>query len=73
MGTINYHTSDYITLGVNIDEVEEYNAFYYGEHGDKREVDYNSVQTDIEIMFEDIENTLSNYNLHYFHITIKPG
>lgn len=73
MGTVNYHTSDYITLGVNIDEVEEYNATYYGEHGDRREVDYNGAQIDIEIMLEDIKNELDNYNLYYFHVKIEPG
>ena len=33
MGTINYHTSDYITLGVNLNTIDEIDHdFFVGEN-----------------------------------------
>lgn len=75
MGTINYNTSDYITLGLKpysnydlendtelIKELEE-----YGE----------SVEDYIQRCYEDdyynIEHELKKHSFYYFHIAIQPG
>jgi hypothetical protein len=57
MGTINYFTSDYITIGYNlnnIDDIEIYSDF---------------IQDD----FDNVQELLKDYNFYYFHVTIKPG
>ena len=72
MGTINYSTSDYITLGVNPDAIREFNT-WYGFEGEILEADENSARIDIELILEDVQNELDKYNLHYYHIATKPG
>lgn len=75
MGTINYNTSDYITLGLKpysnydlendtelIKELEE-----YGESVE----DY--MQRCYEDDYSNIEYELKKYNFYYFHVEIEPG
>lgn len=70
MGAINYATSDYITLGVNISELEDMNTTYFGE---REELDRNSIEVDLDIMREDVEAELEKYDFWFYHVTIKPG
>ena len=59
MGTINYKTSEYITLGYNCDDIdnEELNDYYYT----------------IEDNYNQIRWLLDKYRFTYFHITVEPG
>ena len=63
MGTINYFTSDYITLGVNIDN-------FRGDFDDGEKAFDDDFITDL---YDDVENALSGENFYYFHVAIKPG
>ena len=58
MGTINYKTSDYITLGYNLDDLDRDDDFYFD---------------DIQYEFDEISAILKNEPFYYFHITIEPG
>jgi hypothetical protein len=58
MGTINYCTSDYITLGYNTNNIDYDDDFYY---------------EDINYEFDEIAALLKNEYFYYFHITLKPG
>ena len=57
MGTINYKTSDYITLGVNCNSLQN------------TEEELWELQAD----FEDIQEIISKEYFHYFHIKVDPG
>lgn len=61
MGTINYFTSDYITIGYDLSNVDyseqEYNDFLYWMQDD----------------YYQIEHILNNERFDYFDIEIKPG
>lgn len=58
MGTINYKTSDYITLGYNTNNINYDDDFYYD---------------DINYEYDEIVALLKNEYFYYFHITLKPG
>lgn len=58
MGTINYFTSDYITLGYNTNNINYDDDFYYD---------------DINYEFDEIAALLKNEFFYYFNITLKPG
>ncbi|MBR4123761.1 MAG: hypothetical protein IKT93_05025 [Clostridia bacterium] len=58
MGTINYFTSDYITLGYNTNNINYDDEFY---------------SDDINFEFDEIAAILRNEFFYYFHITLKPG
>lgn len=58
MGTINYKTSDYITLGYNTHNIDYDNEFY---------------SDDINFEYDEINAILQNDFFYYFHITLKPG
>ena len=58
MGTINYGTSDYITIGYNCSDLDYNDPFYY-----------ESIQDD----FVELTYILGNYNFYYFHVVIKSG
>lgn len=83
MGTINYFTSDYITMGINplsSYELKKDDAFMeemkedVKEHGGTIE---QAIDDYIMRTYEDdkanIESILKEYDLHYYHIVIKPG
>ena len=58
MGAINYKTSDYITLGYNINIVD---------YDDKDNDEF------INEEYEGIEELLKQENFYYFHIVLEPG
>lgn len=58
MGAINYGKSDYISIGLNVSELE------YDESG------FHPYDT---LMKEFVESRLDELNNYYFHIVIKPG
>lgn len=58
MGTINYKTSDFITLGYNCSDIN-YDDEFYSE--------------DINFEYDEISAILRNEFFYYFHITIEPG
>lgn len=80
MGTINYTTSDYITLGIkpydiddfknDLDFIEEMTDLY-GEVSDNLIYDYINDLVDDDRA--NVEYALDKWNFYYFHITIEPG
>ena len=58
MGTINYKTSDYITLGYNTHNINYEDKFY---------------SDDIQFEFDKISAILKNECFNYFYITLEPG
>jgi hypothetical protein len=58
MGTINYATSDYITIGFNCD-------YDYIDEWEK--------ETDLAVTYEIINELLEKYNFYYYHVTLEPG
>lgn len=58
MGTINYKTSDYITLGYYTNNIDYEEEFY---------------SDDIQFEFDEINAILEKESFYYFHITLKPG
>lgn len=58
MGTINYKTSDYITLGYNTNDIDYEDDFYFD---------------DIECEYDEIKAILKKERFYYYHITIEPG
>jgi hypothetical protein len=58
MGTINYHTSDYITVGYNLNFVDYEDEFY------------NEIITDY---YEQVKYRLEQEDFYYFHVALKPG
>ena len=86
MGSINYFTSDYITLGVKPYDTNDYikdNDFmdFIREEWNVNTEDENevlkAVNEQININYEaDSENAksiLNKYNFYYFHVVLKPG
>lgn len=69
MGAINYFTSDYITMGVNI------NDLYDGiEEEFDDDFDRNLYIADyINDLYDDIENMLLEENFYYFNVRLCPG
>lgn len=83
MGTVNYYTSDYITLGLRLyDSWELENDLEFMEEI-KNEVDEyggtieNAIADYIEDCYscdyENIKTELEKHNFHYYHIAIKAG
>ena len=83
MGTVNYGTSDYITLGIEplssydlehdaafMEEIEQEIA-EYGGTVDEAINDYINGCMDAD--FSNIRNELDKHTFHYFHIVIKSG
>lgn len=58
MGAVNYFTSDYITIGYNINNVNYDDEFY---------------TEDIEWSYNEINEILKNEHFYYFNVTLKPG
>ena len=58
MGTINYKTSDYITLGYNTHNIDYEDEFYLD---------------DVNFEYDGINALLKDASFYYFHITLKPG
>lgn len=86
MGTINYFTSDYITLGVKPYDANDYikdNDFmnFIREEWNVNTEDENEmltavneqISTDYEADWENAESILNKYDFYYFHVVLKPG
>jgi hypothetical protein len=58
MGTINYKTSDFITIGYNCNNIDYEEEFY------------NDI---IQDYFDIIAGNLKNEFFYYFHVTLEPG
>lgn len=58
MGTINYKTSDFITLGYNCNNIDYEDKFYH-------EI--------IQDYFDQIAYRLKQERFYYFHVAIEPG
>lgn len=58
MGTINYKTSEYITIGYNCNNIDYDDEFY------------NDIINDY---YDQTCYTLKKYNFYYFDVTIEPG
>ena len=66
MGTINYGTSEYITIGL-----EPYNTDdYIFEDGN---VDYDAMSTDYDCDIKNVQFIMDKYNFSFFDINIKYG
>lgn len=59
MGTINYKTSDYITIGYNCNNID------YDEYEWSSET--------IKEYYTSIKQILKDYNFYYFHVVADPG
>lgn len=59
MGTINYRTSNYITIGYNCNNID-YEEYEW------------SIET-IEELYNTINEILKNNRFYYFHVTLQPG
>ena len=83
MGTFNYFTSDYITMGLkpyyasdlenDHDFMEELQKEVDEYGGTIEEALNNYISACYESDCENIECELNKYNFQYYHITIKPG
>lgn len=58
MGTINYKTSDFITIGYNCNYIDYDDEFY------------NNL---IQDYYEQVIYTLKKYDFYYFRVTVEPG
>ena len=83
MGTINYRTSDYITLGIkpysfiefekDEDFMREMQAQADEFGGTVEEELYEYIAQCYEDDVMNIESILDKYSFYYFHVTIEPG
>lgn len=65
MGTINYKTSDYITIGYNCDwDPADFDSW---EDMDREK------QIDIDDMFYHLRHMLERERFYYFHVCLEPG
>ena len=58
MGTINYKTSDFITIGYNCDYIDYDDEFYSDL---------------IQEYFDQAATARARYDFYYFHVSIEPG
>lgn len=58
MGTINYKTSDFITIGYNCNNIDYEDDFCYD---------------DINIIYDELQARLNTYNFYYFNVRLEPG
>lgn len=66
MGTVNYATSDYITIGLKPYDYEDFED----ENGN---INYDMMNDYYQNDYNNIEAILNKYDFHYFHVVIKPG
>ena len=65
MGTINYGTSDYITIGYNLNWDDSEFETWESMEDEK--------QLDIENMYTNIRAILNKYDFTFYHVAIEPG
>lgn len=58
MGTINYKTSDFVTIGYNCNFIDYEDEFY---------------QDFISDYYDQVKYTLEKESFYYFHVTLEPG
>lgn len=58
MGTINYKTSDYITIAYDTRNIDYSDDFY---------------SDDIQYCFDALAGKLTNEHFYYFHVSLEPG
>ena len=83
MGTINYFTSDYITLGLRpYDRYDLENDHDFMEELQREVDEYGGtlesaldiyINDSYECDYDNIKTELEKHCFHYYHITIKPG
>lgn len=83
MGTVNYFTSDYITMGLrpyDSEEFEKNSEFIEEMHRECEEYGgtiENAIADYIEECYscdyENVKTEIEKHNFHYFHIAIMPG
>lgn len=66
MGTINYYTSDYVTLGYDL-------SYDFSEDFETYEEAQEELFFDIECMHDNINYLLKKYDFYYYHVVVKPG
>ena len=66
MGTINYFTSDYITIGYDL-------SYDYENDFETYEEAQEQLYFDIEETHEIIADLLKKYDFYHYHVVIKPG
>ena len=85
MGTINYKTSDYITMTIkpyDFDDIQEGYIEYLIDEGKTRdeaeeeatnEVVYDQLCDYYDADHDNAESIIDKYSLYYYHVTIEPG
>ena len=81
MGTINYKTSDYITMGSRIQNYSDFENDSYFLEEMKEEIDRcgleNVIYSEIEENYDcdrlNVETYLNQHNFVFYHVTIEPG
>lgn len=81
MGTINYKTSDYITMGARIQNYSDFENDSYFLEEMKEEIDRcgleNVIYSEIEENYDcdrvNVETYLNQHDFTFYHVTIKPG
>ena len=81
MGTINYKTSDYITMGARIQSYSDFENDSYFLKEMKEEIDRcgleNVIYSEIEENYNcdrlNVETYLNQHNFVFYHVTIEPG
>ena len=70
MGTINYGTSDYITVGF---EPFDFDEFVYEDEDGEEQTDYDGRYNEMEFYREAVEAIREKYEFCYYHVEVKPG
>lgn len=65
MGTINYRSNKYITLGLDVDKFKE---DYYDELNDYDDLCYNT-----NFLYDDLNEIIKNYDFNYFTLSLEYG
>lgn len=71
MSAVNYGTSDYITIGLKPYDYDNY-KFYSDTDGDYR-TDFDALNADYEMDYDNIKSILDKYDFSYFHVVLKNG
>lgn len=66
MGAINYGTSEYITIGLEPYDCDDYMT-------ETEDIDYELMQMDYDTDRENVEYILDKYNFNFFNVSIECG
>lgn len=67
MGTINYGTSEYITIGLRPYDIDDY------REDDSDDIDYDQMNFDYDCDMENVKCVLNKYNFNFFDVSVQPG